>query len=528
MNFSPFVTLFTKRWPLFLVLLVFLCLKFPHLSSPFYWDESWPYASGVYTMYQNGPSLMPGTIPGELARGHPLLFHYFASLWLKIFGTSIFTLHTYPLFVSMLILISVFEISLRLFNLRTATLALIFLAFQQIFFVQSSFVLLELQLAFFALLGLYFYSVRNFLGTIIALTCLFYTKESGAVLGAVLGIDAFVLFWIGNESRRVKLLCLVSVAVPVVFFLLFFVVQKRISGWYVLPLYSQGFEQHWMPFYDKFRAGFKVVFKDDYRNYWFFILSALSFFVALKTKQYKYLLLTFLGVIITLMVLDKLNHLFPAFFLFALFFVVFLALMKQLNKITLPISANGFRFIRLTLVFVVAFFLFTAYNLFFIDRYLLVAIVPMLLVAAYYFDQLTQSTAPKLFIPALTLTVLIQAWTFYRSEGLGDNKLGAFDGAALHQSIVDYTENNFDKNVPIAAGGYLNRIHLTDPNTKFLSGVDTFSTVTWEIMANTQLVIFDNIEPDNRYESIANDSANWMLEKRIDRGSAWAELYKRR
>ena len=76
------------RWPLLVVLLVFIILKLPHLDYLFYWDESWPYASAVNEMYQKGVSLSPIALGGEISRGHPLFFHAAAATWMNIFGDS--------------------------------------------------------------------------------------------------------------------------------------------------------------------------------------------------------------------------------------------------------------------------------------------------------------------------------------------------------------------------------------------------------------------------------------------------------
>ena len=96
------------RLPLFIILLVFVALKIPHLHYAYFWDESWPYAPALRAMYLHGPGLMPNAIDPELSRGHPLLFHALAATWMKIFGTSHVSLHSFALLISILFLIFIY------------------------------------------------------------------------------------------------------------------------------------------------------------------------------------------------------------------------------------------------------------------------------------------------------------------------------------------------------------------------------------------------------------------------------------
>src|SRR5271170_3215814 len=95
---------FKNRWVLFLVLIVFILCKIPHLHYPYYWDESWPYAVAIRDMYLHGVSLMPTAIDPELSRGHPLFFHAIAAIWMHIFGNSHISMHSFALTISVLFL----------------------------------------------------------------------------------------------------------------------------------------------------------------------------------------------------------------------------------------------------------------------------------------------------------------------------------------------------------------------------------------------------------------------------------------
>jgi len=209
-------------------------------------------------MYERGPSLMPGAIDGELSRGHPLLFHFLASIWMKLFGSSNFVMHSFSLFIALLFLIAIYEVGLRMFDIRVAITALLLIAFQQVYFVQSSLVLLELLLAFLGFLSIYFYVTKKYVLTAITLTMLFYTKESGMVLGLVLIVDATFLMFKKGIALKDRLYNMLSLLIPVLLIGVFFLIQKKVSGWYVLPLYSNGLETSWDSYYEKIRSCCKV------------------------------------------------------------------------------------------------------------------------------------------------------------------------------------------------------------------------------------------------------------------------------
>lgn len=515
-----------KRWPLFIVLIIFVFFKYPHLYSSFYWDESWPYASGVYKMYQNGPSLLPGAINGELARGHPLLFHFLGAIWLKVFGSSIFSLHCYALSISVFFLISIYEVALRFSNIGTASLAIILVAFQQMYFVQSAFVLLEILLGLLVFLSIYFYASKRYVLTAVSLTLLFYTKESGLVLGFVLGIDAVIRFFNKEESANKKWIPVFSLLFPLVMIILFFLMQKKISGWYVLPLYSNGFEETWAGFYDKFRASVKVVFRDDYRKFYFLLFVTATIWVASVQKRIRLLVPVITGILILLLCSDRFHNIINGKLLLVCFTIGLIWSTIELNKLFLKNQPVAKKTMLIIAVFSIFFFAFTSVNLFFIDRYVLCALIPILFMSAIYFAHLIIVIHKHILIPILILIVIIQYFGFKNTGHLGDNHIGAFDGIHVHEQIVRFLEKNNFKNAKIGVGGYLEVIHLRDPNTKYLSSSDTFKHVTWDINESTEIVIFDNIEPDYRYNEVLKDSSFKLIFK-VSKGDAWGEIYRR-
>src|SRR5678815_2254311 len=105
-----------KYLPLVLIVVVFIVVKSPHLIHPHYWDESWSYATAVQKMYEQGPTLLPGIVDVDATRGHPLFFYAAASAWMKIFGASLVSKHSFGLCASVLLLIAIYEFCYKLYN----------------------------------------------------------------------------------------------------------------------------------------------------------------------------------------------------------------------------------------------------------------------------------------------------------------------------------------------------------------------------------------------------------------------------
>ena len=107
----------------FTLLFGLIIYKLKFLNLPFFWDESWVYAPSLRMMHDNGPSMMPNIIPIEYSRGHPLLFHFLGGVWLKIFGTSLISFHSFALFISVLVIIAFFFFTTAFFNVKIALLS---------------------------------------------------------------------------------------------------------------------------------------------------------------------------------------------------------------------------------------------------------------------------------------------------------------------------------------------------------------------------------------------------------------------
>lgn len=516
------------RWVLFLVLCVFALCKIPHLSYPYYWDESWPYAAAVKAMFDNGLSLLPNAIDTELSRGHPLFFHVLVGGWMRVFGTSHVAVHSFSLSVSLLFLVAIFEVGVRLFNQRVATMALLLAATLEAFFVQSSFILPEMLVAFLCFLSLYFYVKSRFVYTAICLSALFLCKESGMIMGAILGVDAVVRIFYKSGDRKGSVLRLVSIAVPCVLIGLFFLIQKQVNGWYIFPLHADSIEHDWQSFWVRFRM---LVVSDTYcrnlRFYYFLLLLFIGIIASIKIKNIRFAILALPAAFVYYFVDDmRAGRILPSVPFFILFVIVWFWCAWVVTRKEMFVSSTQRHFIFLALCFVLCYQCFCASN-FYVYRYQLASVVMSLFVLAALYDVYVRRSFGFLYPVSLAAFLVLGYVSFNSHEGtIADTDTDAFIAMDVEQNVVDYREEKayYDKN--ITCGAYLERAHLTNLATGFLKHQRVFSHVKWDIEGNTDIIIFNNIEADYRYER-KNEWQNFELIHRIQKGSVWAEVYKR-
>jgi 4-amino-4-deoxy-L-arabinose transferase-like glycosyltransferase len=515
-----------NRWFLFLVLILFVALKLPHLYYPFYWDESWPYASAVKHMYEHGPSLMPGSIDNDLSRGHPLLFHFLISCWMKVFGSSNFVMHSFSLFIAVLFLIAIYEIGLRLFDYKVAMTAVLLVAFQQIYFVQSSFVLLEVMLAFLGFVSIYFYITKKYLLTAISLSMLYYTKESGMVLGLVLGVDALMQLFNKEGERKAKVLNIFSLFIPAVLIAVFFLIQKKVNGWYVFPYHTNALEKNWSAFYDKYKVGVRFLFIDDYKYLIFIVPAMIALIKGFIKKNYRLYVIPLLGLVACLIAFDTSSSQ-----LWQILLLVLMVVLSYLACSATIVKANNdsLRFLRLSMASVAFFTIYTA--LFFaIERYMLFALVPMLFVWCVLTLNLAGTINNWPFVSILLLIAGTQLLSFRYCRDLYDTKMGAFDGMYVQQEAMNYIENHQYQNKHIAVYENLQWLRLQDFYTGFRKDSRPYHHVRWGMNDSTEVVMIENIESARAIDSSIKLKldTNFILAHRATRGMAWSEVFVRK
>ena len=505
-------------------LIVFIIAKLPVLYYPFYWDESWSYAPAIKLMYLHGPSLMPNAIDIFYSRGHPLLFYAGAAAWMRIFGDSHVAQHSFALFISACLLVTVYEACLRLFNRRVAIISLLLVATQVVFFVQSTLLLPEITIAWLSILTLYFYAAEKRLYTFLSLSALMLTKESGMALGLVLGVHAVVYLFLKGKSLAGKLKNFLSVAGAGSVILIFFAVQQKLNGWFLYPEHTALMDLSWDMFRGKLRFCLEIILSQQNRSYIFILVVALSAAAAIRARNARYAMFVLLGVVFYILTWEYYGFITRRVFIpfsFCLLIYSFYTLIKLNAKSATP----GAGFIYLCIFFIAAYLSFTCLN-FFTNRYLITAIFVFLILAAYCFDSLLSVFSPPFFYGLLASIATIAFFAFKSDKGIGDVDLGAYSAMRVQESVVRYCEeqNLYRKN--IAAHSPLERAHLTLPYTGFLSYGKIFEHVSIAADTSTEYIINDNIEIDSSFAKEKYPAFQSVFQ--VSDGGASAEILRRK
>lgn len=519
-----------KRGLLVVTVILFIAFKISALHYPFYWDESWSYAPGIKLMYLHGPSLMPNAIDPFYSRGHPLLFYAAAAAWMKIFGPSHFAQHSFALLLSVLLIVSVYEVALRLFNKRVATITLFLLPLQVIFYVQSTFLLPEVMIALLTLWTLYYYVTDKYRRLFVACVLLMFTKESGMVLVFVLGAHALLSFGSAGGMRHLRIRKLVAIALSFVVIGLFFLLQKKLNGWYLYPEHMGyiKFVRHVVWY--KFMYALEMLFFYDNRIRIFQLLLLLAIIVAVHLKQARYAL-AMLPAYVVFLTIDNRFHWLPRKIMLVLLVISFLVTVRQLVLSYEARYRERTRFIYLGVVFIFAYLVFSCIN-FFSARYLICVMAVLFVIVAAYFDFLLGRLYPQIYKLALACLLLTAYYAFKYNNGVLDKDLGAFDAMKVQEDVVTYFERSGLYNANISSENFLNTAHLQNPMTGFLHGTRTFSNVAYDVTPATDYAIIDNIKAGNQEESMMYDTVKnspyFQLAFRSARGPAWAEVYVRK
>jgi hypothetical protein len=215
--------------------LVFLAVKWNDIFLPYFWDEMAAYASGVLYMYDHGISILPSALPASLSFGHPLMMHVVFSLFAKVFGPSVASLHVCNLLLTYLLSLGAYLLAYQLSKDRLLSLIsfLLFLM-QPMVLALSTQILLEVFLAMNTIFALLFYMRKQYV--LATMFCVFglLTKETGLVLAIAFLTHRIYLLLFDQDKKRVLKKSILFL-LPFGFFFAFLLLTKATFGWYLHP-----------------------------------------------------------------------------------------------------------------------------------------------------------------------------------------------------------------------------------------------------------------------------------------------------
>ncbi|MEA3444862.1 MAG: glycosyltransferase family 39 protein [Bacteroidota bacterium] len=452
-----------------LATLAFVIFKIPHLTLPYYWDEAWVYGPAVRLMAQNGLSLLPDGLPVHYSRGHPLLFHFLAAGWLKIFGNTITASHVFALFISLLLIVALYVTGTKLFDKKTALASVLLLLMQPIFLAQSALVLPEVMLALFVLLSVYFFLKQKMLLYFFSATFMLFTKETGVAIIFV----AFILEIIRQKdiilSQPLKVIkSLFVVGSPVLVLFSYLIVQYFYHGWFLFPGHTGFVTFDINTIINRLTEGYGAyIFIYQGRNLLFFSALLLLIYGIIRKQKFK--------------------HKAELFSLFA---------------------------------FIVGFMLVSSVN-FFSNRYIM-SIIPLFLILM--FSIILQVFKNRYLIIGFTLVALVLQIPVLQKKTGSDHNLGYVNAVKANMAMSDYmTSINIQEKLIYA--GFNTREMLTKPLCGYVEEGNNFKNFLHPYSDKADYYIFSNYDtPKSDWD--LPEKSGLELVQRFEIGQAWIALYK--
>lgn len=457
---------------LLLAIIVFVGVKIPFLSLPYYWDEAWVYGPAIRTMEATKLGILPDALPPELSRGHPLLFHFLGAAWMTAFGTSTTVGHIFPLFLSVLLFVAVYLFGKKIFLSDKAGFTAAFvLALQPIFLAQSGLLLPEVMLALFSLITFYFYLDNKRILYVLAGILTLFTKESGLTVIATLLLWTLLEALFSSDGKKWKKFFVNSVIIslPLIPFIAYFVYQNMIQGWFFFP-------EH---------IGLIASTPEK-------ILNQLERYAAYVFIYQGRNLLTF-STIIALLVVPFSGR---------------------------TLEQNESKAVLVLLLHCFVYLIFSSLN-FYSDRYTMMLIPMLSLLFAFCINKAFDFN----WVPWVVLVVVAGLqWQEINKRTNSDHNLGYADAIETHEKAIAYCEEKELKD-KIFYGYFLMERYMENPYSGYVTEDDKFTDVSGVFNDKTEYAIFSNVEDKENYEFLKTTKRLKLLE-RFEERNAWTEVYK--
>lgn len=466
-----------KNWPFhlgfFLLIVSLIIYKSAHLNIPFFWDESWVYGPALQIMAEGGPGLLPSALNDWFSRGHPLMFHFIGSSWIVLFGDTLSAIHSFPLSVSVLFLLTIYLATGSTFGWFAGFSSALLMAVQPMFIAQSSLVLPEIFLALFSFLAIFFIVKKWYILSGIAGIFAVLTKESGLIIMGLLVIFCVFDGMIRRKSISRKEIrnSIIGLSLPFLFFVLFLVIQYFQKGWLFYPEHIGMIEWESSIFWNKMGIFYEVMFI-KYGNLVISLILVISALAMLLARQ--------------------------------------------------QVPREMKRLLFLGLLLLAGFSVFSSLN-FFTNRYLL-PVFPLFLIPAGYF-----LTAAKR--PVWMKSIILGAIAFYllfinlvpQNLRIGDTSMGYLDGVKVHQESIDFLVD-LDIRDERVLTHFLMNVQLTQSTSRYLEADEKFTQVTTTWDDSVRWIVYSNFERNFDLEQIKQEQSLELI-RRFESGKAYTEIY---
>ncbi|MBL7957770.1 MAG: hypothetical protein JNM49_07405 [Flavobacteriales bacterium] len=511
------------RLGLLALFIAFVVAKLPYLNLPFYWDEAWVYGKAVRAMAENGLSLLPSAVPPELSRGHPLLFHFLAAGWMKLFGGGFVAMHLFAMTASIALCLATYSLGSLIGSEWTGLAATSVLMVNEIFLAQSGLLLPEVLLALFCTLAIIGTLVRNKSLFLLAMSAALLTKESAiACLFAIMAWLVIRLFETANsaERRQVALWLCISFA-PLACAGSFYVIQRIQLGWFLYPEHMSMLTWSASDIAYKARQIYHAAFENQGFVWLTYAIGLASPVLARKAPILSRFAMALANITAVKVLFERwtLPDGLDLAVVSACLAIFYFLLSHQLRTSSPRLNDA----VTISFVACVAFWAFTSLN-FYTDRYLL-ALLPFIAVGAVGILNWVGRIWSKRIADWLVIPFVAFALINIGSDNtVGDCRLAYRSGIAVHQEMAAYLESHRYYDEPIH-GSFVDQYYLGDPDAGYLSGARVFTRVNTQPLAESRIALADYTgKKDLRAELM---KTGFRPLRRFEHGPAWGEILVR-
>lgn len=485
---------------LFLVLCCFTILRLDSISLAYFGDEAMVYGPAVQQMASNGPSMLPGAIQEDLSRGHPMMFHFTAGLFLFLFGNTVTNSHIFALLISLCTLFVVFKISKAFLSDLYSVLIVISVASFSLFIGQSIMVYPEMMLTLFALTTFYFYLTKKPIHFFISASFLLLTKETGILFLFSLAIWN-ILKSIFIEHKKILSADFIKSQLPFVYPLLtliaFFVLQKIKFGYVFYPEHIGFIKTNYETVEYMIGNLFRQLFVYDYRCCMYLTFALIFLLFYRKVKLQHRIIIVLLYYFQYKMLFGEESHdSFLTIVTFILSNVLIFSVYLFAVKHTLTIQDE---LILVPFLFILIYVLFCVIN-FFTDRYLIICLPFCLLICFGLIGQLKYSKQIGIGFSAI---ILISNFYFLTTtQSNGETTPYYKNVLMVQQEMVDYIESSCSSGDTI----YCEFPHFVALNNKSagFKRHDIWFTIKADSTIQYNYWVTDNFCGQNYYKTIEN------------------------
>lgn len=507
------------------IIILFTIIKIPFLDHPYFWDEAWVYAPAVFDMYENGVGLLPSSVNPELSRGHPILFHFFAALWMSVFGTTFVAVHAFSLFVSVLLLVAVYALGVQLLNRSTGFWAAGLLAIQPIFLEQSGFLLPEVQLALFTVLTILFYLRRSIVPFIFSGTCLLLTKETGILTIGVIGLVELFQFAADREWTKQRIAILFSTAAPILLAFVYFLIQRFQFGWFMFPEHMGMFDteaDHWK---HNIGTAINIIFREQQRG--LIVTTGLAVIGLGWTRGPVLARSSAVLLALSFVTMKGLSSWLPEwYFEYGLPVVLVVFGLSMMRPFTKAETINHL-FFPIVLLLMLVMILFTSAH-YFIDRYFMFLFPLMFLaISAGMHIALKQAVWLK-----NVLLIFLGFMVYHHTNRIDSkqrwNNLRYTECINVTRRCADYLQEHGNRDSDCVASSFTFIEVMKKPTAGYITEQTAFGCLSTTVRPETDYIIQFSYEPLHDMEVSPDELPEFEQVWKTEDGSEWGAVYKRK